>query len=171
MTERPAYRAGPFLERLAAVRARLEELAGLPAPRALTEPDPRTGERWDWGQVWAHIAEFPAYWTRQIRLALAAWEGQPVPFGRVSSDPARVGAIEAERTTPTVQLWAGLSPDLDDVRAVIEGLDDEGWGLLGLHSTLGVMDVDRILNEFLVGHFEGHADQLEGLLRADLETA
>jgi len=159
-------RADELVDRLEVVGARLGRLAGMPAPPALTEPDARTGERWDWGQVWAHVAEFPAYWTNQIRVALAAGGDEPVPFGRVSSDPDRVGAIERDRRTPAAELWARTAPDLDEARALILGLDALGWRLRGLHSTLGVMSMSKILNEFVVGHLESHAGQLEGLVAA-----
>src|SRR6266511_1948593 len=158
--------ADELVERLDVVRARLARLSGMPAPRALTEPDPRTGERWEWGQVWAHVAEFPAYWTNQIRLALAAGGDEPVPFGRVSSDPGRVAAIERDRRTPATGLWARTAPDLDEVRGLILGLDEAGWRRRGLHSTLGEMGMSKILDEFLVGHLESHAGQLEGLVSA-----
>ena len=158
--------ADELVERLDVVRARLARLSGMPAPRALTEPDPRTGERWEWGQVWAHVAEFPAYWTNQIRLALAAGGDEPVPFGRVSSDPDRVDAIERERHTPPTELWVRVTPDLDVVRGLMLGLDQRGWGLRGRHSTLGVMSMSKILDEFVVGHLESHAGQLEGLVAA-----
>jgi hypothetical protein len=158
--------ANELVERLDVVRLRLARLADVPAPRALTEPDPRTGERWEWGQVWAHVAEFPAYWTNQIRLALAAGGDEPVPFGRVSSDPDRVDAIERERRTPPTELWVRATPDLDDVRGLMLGLDERGWGLQGLHSTLGVMSMSKILEEFVVGHLESHAGQLAGLAAA-----
>ena len=36
-----------------------EALAGL------TDPEPGTGERWDAGQVWAHLAEFVGFWLAQ----------------------------------------------------------------------------------------------------------
>ncbi len=146
--------ADELVERLDAVRARLARLAGVPAPRALTEPDARTGEQWEWGQVWAHVAEFPAYWTNQIRMALAAGGDEPVPFGRVSSDPGRVAAIERDRRTPATGLWARTAPDLDEVRGLILGLDEAGWRRRGLHSTLGEMGMSKILDEFVVGHLE-----------------
>jgi len=158
--------AGGLVERLDVVRARLARLVDTPAPRALTQPDPRTGERWEWGQVWAHVAEFPAYWTNQIRLALAAGGDEPVPFGRVSSDPGRLAAIERDRHMPPTELWARTAQDLDEVRGLILGLDEGGWRLRGLHSTLGAMSMAKILDEFVVGHLESHAGQLEGLVAA-----
>lgn len=158
--------ASDFIARLDAVRPRLERLAATPPPAALTDPDARTGERWEWGQAWAHVAEFPAYWTRQVRFFLDLPGDEPVPFGRVSSDPDRLGAIEADRHTPATQLWARVSEDLDELRTLIEELTDDQWRRRGLHSTLGVMGMPEIFDEFLVGHLESHAIQLEGLLGA-----
>lgn len=155
-----------FAERLGAVRSRLARLAAMPPPETFTDADARTGERWEWGQAWAHVAEFPGYWMRQVRLSLAVPGDEPVPFGRVSSDPARIAAIEADRHTSTADIWARVSNDLDQLGRLIGELSDEQWGRRGIHSTLGVMDMPRIFNEFLVGHLESHAGQLEGLLEA-----
>lgn len=158
--------AQELTDRLGLVRPRLERLAATPPPDALTDPDARTGERWEWGQAWAHIAEFPAYWMHQVRVSLDAPGDAPVPLGRVSSDPERIGAIETDRHTPPALLWARVSADLDELRTLIGELTDEQWMRLGRHSTLGVMDMPRIFHEFLVGHLESHAEQLEGLLGA-----
>src|SRR5919198_752694 len=71
----------------------------------LTSPDPPTGERWEWGQVWAHLSEFCPYWMGQVRLVLESPQSEdPMPFGRVKSDPARVAAIEADRGRPPAEL-------------------------------------------------------------------
>jgi hypothetical protein len=158
--------AQEFTDRLDRVRPRLERLAAAATPDALTDPDARTGERWEWGQVWAHVAEFPAYWIRQVRVSLDAPGEGPVPFGRVSSDPERIGAIESDRHTSPASLWARVSADLDELRTLIGELTEEQWAWLGLHSALGVMDMPKIFDEFLVGHLESHAEQLEGLLGA-----
>ena len=65
----------PFLSRLAAAERRLVEHAARPLPTGLTDPDPGASERWEAGQVWAHLAEFPGYWLEQIRDLLAARAG------------------------------------------------------------------------------------------------
>jgi DinB family protein len=153
-------------ERLGGVRARLARLASMPAPDALTDPDARTGERWEWGQAWAHLAEFPAYWMGQVRRSVAVPGDEPVPFGRVSSDPARIQAIEADRHTSTAAIWDRLSTDLDELGRLIGELTDDQWARRGVHSTLGVMDMSKVFDEFLVGHLESHAAQLEGLQNA-----
>jgi hypothetical protein len=60
------------LSRLVAAQRRLTEHAARPLPTGLTDPDPGASERWEAGQVWAHLAEFPAYWHDQMRAILAA---------------------------------------------------------------------------------------------------
>ena len=79
--------ADGYLARLDAVEARLAALAeSSPPPDALTGADPSSGERWDRGQVWAHLAEFIPYWIAQSRPILEAQpSGEPVRFGRTKS--------------------------------------------------------------------------------------
>ena len=40
-------------------------------------------------------------------------------------------------------------------------MTDADWSACGRHETLGVMDLDRQLRHFHVGHYEEHADQLD----------
>ncbi|MDQ1425242.1 MAG: hypothetical protein QOD72_2740, partial [Acidimicrobiaceae bacterium] len=49
------------------------------------------------------------------------------------------------------------------LRNFVAGLSEADLNRRGLHETLGEMDGWRILDEFLVGHYEQHADQLDGL--------
>jgi hypothetical protein len=154
-----------FLRRLDAVEARLGVLADKePQPGALTDADPTSGERWDRGQVWAHLAEFIPYWIEQTRPVLhGQTSGEPVPFGRTKSDPERIGAIERDRHEAVPTLWASTREDIGLLRTFLSGLAPEQWLDVGLHPTLGPMPVTKINEEFLVGHLEQHADQLEGL--------
>jgi hypothetical protein len=152
-----------YLARLDAVQARLETHAASAAASGLTEPDPPSGERWDWGQVWAHSAEFVPYWIGQIRLIMQAEGTEPVPMGRVKMDAARVSAIEADRHRPPEELMTRLTGQLEELRALIREMDPEDWERRGLHSTLGVITMPEVFEEFLIGHLEGHADQLDGL--------
>jgi hypothetical protein len=161
--------AGPaeeFLERLEAARAHLERLtSATPPPGALTEADEPSGERWDWGQVWAHTAEFPAYWLARLREVFALPDtGEPPPFGRTKMDPDRIAAIERDRNTPAEQLMVGLRGDLDDLRDLLAEMPADVWDRRVRHQTLGVLDMPRVVEDFLVGHLEAHAGQLDGLL-------
>lgn len=162
-SDRPA---GQLLSRLSAVSHRLGQLRTVPPPDGLTAPDEPSGEQWEWGQVWAHMAEFIPYWMEQIGGILAADTGRPVPFGRVKTDPERIAAIARDRGRPVPELWERMLVQMDDLRRSIEGLTDEDWEKHGEHSTLGVMEMQRIYDVFVVGHLEQHADQLEGLASA-----
>jgi len=160
--------AGPaeaYLERLEVVRARLDRLAAeRPREGALTAPDEPSGERWEWGQVWAHVAEFPAYWMARIREALSNPDPAPVRFGRTKADPNRIAAIERDRSTPVDRILVRIHGDLDDLRDLIAEMAPSDWARGVEHRTLGVMDMARTIEEFLIGHLEGHAAQLETLL-------
>src|SRR5204862_411810 len=123
-----------------------------------------SGERWEWGQVWAHMVEFVPYWMDQIRDAVAAGvTDEPVPFGRVKSDPNRVAGIEAGRHDPIGVLHTRLSEEVNGLKAFLADLSEDDWRVTGRHQTLGTMPMDRIVEEFLVGHLEEHAAQLESL--------
>jgi hypothetical protein len=155
--------ADDLLARLRAVGDRLRRHARTPAPSGLTAPDAPSGERWDWGQVWAHLAEFIPYWLGQVRMALAADESAPTPFGRVKSDPDRVAAIERDRHRSVAELMDRLEGQLRDLGRSIESLSPKEWTRQVAHSTLGVMDMYSVFDEFLVGHLEQHAAQLDEL--------
>jgi hypothetical protein len=158
--------ADEFLGRVEVVQRRLEEHAeSSPAP-GLTDPDSPSGEQWEWGQVWAHLGEFVPYWCDEVRLIVRADRGDPVPFGRVKTDPVRVAAIEADRHRPPPELMGRLAGHLDQLRGLLRELTPIDWELRGAHSTLGVMDMPTIFDTFLVGHLESHADQLDGLRAA-----
>jgi hypothetical protein len=153
-------------ERLEAVRVRLERLAERqPAEGSLTAADEPSGEQWEWGQVWAHTAEFPAYWMARLREVFAqSPANDPLPFGRTKADPDRIGAIERDRNVSTHELMVRLRGDLDDLNDLLADMSGTDWSRTVRHQTLGVMDMPRVFEEFFVGHLEAHAAQLEGLL-------
>lgn len=152
---------GKLLARLADVEARLAAHAPAGVPDLLTAADPGTGEQWDAGQVWAHTAEFPSYWVEQVRLVLDGWSSSPVPFGRVKTDPDRVAAIERDRHAGLAVLSERVRDGIRSVRDLLADLPVGAWDAEGEHPTLGVMSLERIVEEFLVGHLEEHAAQLD----------
>ncbi|TMB92775.1 MAG: DinB family protein [Chloroflexi bacterium] len=159
MSEREA-----FAGRLDAVETRLAGLAVADARAgALTEPDPGSGERWEAGQVWAHMAEFVPYWMNQVRRVIDARDAEPVAFGRTKHDAERNAAIARDRSQPVGVLWNGVRADIDALRRSLDQMDASSWTRRGLHPTIGVMSMARIIDEFLVGHLEQHAAQLESL--------
>ncbi len=155
-----------FLERLEAARAHVERLAeATPPAGALTDADEPSGERWEWGQVWGHTAEFPGYWTARVREVLAQpASADPVPFGRSRTDPVRLAAIEGGRGLSAEQVIVPLRADLDDVRDLLADMNDADWKRRVHHQVLGEMDMPRVFEVFLVGHLEEHANQLDGLV-------
>jgi hypothetical protein len=155
--------AATFLQRVDAVEARLAALAACEASAGLTEADAKTGERWDGGQVWAHLAEFLPYWIQQANDVVAAQSPEPVPFGRVKSDPNRIAAIARDRELPTSANYARLAAGIVELRQFLRALPQNAWQARGLHPTLGVMSLERIVEEFMVGHLEEHAHQLTQL--------
>jgi hypothetical protein len=152
--------------RMAVAEGRLAAFAENPPP-GLTDADPATGEQWDAGQAWAHVAEFVPFWQGEIEKIVdrggTGRGGEPVPFGRTVGDPGRVGAIEAGRHEPPADQMARLGRALMGLRTYLVGLPDEQWAARGLHARLGEMTVAQIVERFIVGHLEEHADQLEKL--------
>jgi threonine dehydratase len=156
-------------ERLERVRRRLADHAARPQPGGLTDPDPGAVERWEAGQVWAHLAEFPAYWLRELQQVVDATTPPPVPFGRTKADAERIAAIERERRTDPAELLRRVNADLDSVTNALSGLPHDAWQRRGLHPTRGEMTVHDIVEHFIVGHLEEHADQLDGLELVSLD--
>jgi len=155
-----------LVTRLSAVEGRLVEHASLPVPSGLSDPDPGGEERWEAGQVWAHLAEFPSYWMNQMRGILAkrdSYVPEPIPFGRTKSDPDRIGAVERDRHEDPAALLRRVRESLAWVADELRSLPHEAWEARGLHPTLGEMDLRRIVDRFIVSHLEEHADQLDSL--------
>ncbi len=158
--------ADGFIARIQYVAMWLEEHSRRTVP-GLTDPDPKTGEQWEWGQVWAHLGEFIPYWIEQVRRVLR-WPGsEPVPFGRIKTDPYRVAAIERDRGVPPHELMERLKGHLAELWEFVDQIPQEGWSRTGAHQTLGVMDVRQIVDEFLVGHLEEHEAQLRQLVNRE----
>ena len=153
------------LARLSAVERRLVEHADAPVPSGLTEPDPGGEERWEAGQVWAHLAEFPGYWLAQAQRVIALPTNEPVPFGRVKTDAGRLEAIERDRHTDPGALLQRVRSSLAEVTDVAHSLPSEAWTRRGMHPVRGEMTVQQIFETFIANHLEEHADQLDGLTR------
>jgi DinB superfamily len=145
--------------RLLAAARRIRAAAPLLAGDALTDPDPATGERWDRGQVLAHVAEMLPYWVAEA--GLVAGQGGGVPFGRVKADPGRVAAIERDRREDPARLLDRIDAGVAEVLALLDRLDAEALQRTGTHQTLGELPVAGIVDRFLVDHLEEHADQLD----------
>jgi hypothetical protein len=134
-----------------------------PPPGALTAPDPPSGERWDAGQVWAHLGEFGAYWLAELRTVVDAGRADPVPFGRTKRDPHRIAEIERHRHEGADPRLTLVRRHVAGFRALLAELTAEDWTRTGRHETLGDMDLWTFLGHFATGHYREHADQLDEL--------
>jgi hypothetical protein len=155
-----------LLKRLAEAERRLVEHADAPLPSGLTDPDPATEERWEAGQVWAHLAEFPGYWLAQVERVIALPTNEPVPFGRVKTDSGRLEAIERDRHTDPAALLERVRRSLAEVTKAARELPADAWTRRGAHPARGEMTVNQIVARFIVDHLEEHADQLDSLRQA-----
>jgi len=140
-------------------------------------PDVEAGDPWplsaaygsepesDWGpkEVLAHTAEMLGYWPVQIDHILAGGP-EPVPFGRISTDPERIERIGRDRELPTAELFARVATETDRFATRIRSLSATDAGRAGLHPRLGEMTVGRIVDRFVVGHLEDHVEQLRTIL-------
>jgi hypothetical protein len=169
----PSAARDELLGRLDAVEARLDRLVATATP-GLTEPDEGTGERWEAGQVWAHIAEFVPYWLVELERVVAGGRApgaaDPVPYGRTKTDPGRIAAIERDRREDAHALLSRATEGIARVRAFVRELRPETWSVVGLHPTRGEVPVERIVEGSVVEHLEEHADQLDGLARRSGEA-
>lgn len=161
--EDPTITGTDFEARLDAVDKRLDELAAREPTYRLTEPDEGSDERWEAGQVWAHVAEVVPYWHEQIQSVIGEYDGTPVPFGRTKTDRGRIEGIEIGRRESIAVLRDRVRDSVSAIRAYLGGLTPAQWSAVGVHPRRGEMDVEQIVEEFVVGHLEEHADQLDGL--------
>jgi hypothetical protein len=152
-----------FVSRLDDIQRRLATHAAADAPDGLTEPDEGGTERWEAAQVWAHMAEFVPYWAREVESVIAAYDGDPVPFGRTKEDAGRIAGIEMGRHEPIPELMERVRSSIGDLSTFLRGPTSSEWNAVGLHPTRGELDVEAMVGRFVIGHLEEHAEQLDGL--------
>jgi hypothetical protein len=139
--------------------------AGSPWPLAdVYGPEPEAS--WGPPELLAHVEEYLPYWLGEIERVLDGDAGIPVPFGRVATDPVRIGVIGRDRTLPLRELFARIRTGAPRVAARLRELSEAEASRVGLHPTRGEMTVRDMLEPFLVGHSEGHVTQLEEILAA-----
>ena len=164
--EKQETEVSDLIQMLEDVEQRLVEDAVGSAPTGLTEPDEGGSERWEAGQVWAHMAEFVPYWHGQVKFVIASYSGDPVPFGRMKDDPGRLSGIEKGRHEAIRQMSGQVHDSIEEMKRYVSGLTSAQWHAGGLHPVRGVMDVETIIGKFVVSHLEEHADQLDLLAQS-----
>ncbi len=136
--------------------------AGAPWPLAAVF-DHTDEAHWGPPEVLAHVAEMAPYWLGEIERILAGGPG-PVPFGRIATDPLRLGILERDRTLPPRELYDRTLGDLARLRRRWPTLTSADLARVGLHPRLGEMTVGALPDRFIVGHLADHVAQLEALL-------
>ena len=152
-----------FVARLEVVEKRLDAHAAAETPAGLTEPDPDGTERWEAAQVWAHMAEFVSYWHGEVESVIGSFDGDPVPFGRTKEDAGRIAGIETGRHEPIDELMGRVHAAIENLKSYLSARTSGEWSAIGHHPRRGDMDVEAIVERFVVAHLEEHADQLDGL--------
>ena len=148
---------------LAALRGQVA--AGAPWPLADVwgvEPE----ASWGPPELLAHVEEYVRYWMGEIERVLGGDGTAPVPFGRVATDTIRLSVIGRDRTLPFRELFARIEADAARVAGRLGQLSEAEAATMGLHPTRGEMSVRQMLEPFLVGHTEGHVNQLREILAA-----
>lgn len=135
--------------------------------RVETDPTPPTGSNaeHDWApvEILAHCGEMLPYWLGEVERVLAG-APEPVPFGRVSSDPVRTLSIDRDRTLPPAALYERLAAGADRVAIRLMDVDDRQASKRGLHQIRGEMTVEEIVGRFVSDHLGEHARQLAATL-------
>jgi hypothetical protein len=138
--------------------------AGSPWPLSPTigvEPE----AHWGPPEVLAHVAEMLPFWTGEIERVLAG-DPEPVPFGRVASNPLRIAVVERDRTLPSRELFARITAGAERLADRLAELPPAAGKRRGIHETLGEMSVVALVERLVVGHLEEHVEQLKGVLPA-----
>jgi hypothetical protein len=135
--------------------------AGEPWPLAErfgAEPEAHWGPR----EVLAHCEEMLPYWMGEIERILAGPE--PAPYGRTHEDGLRVGIIERDRSLPIRELVARIAAGTARYDRRLPELSTADVSRRGLHPTRGEQTIEQLLEQTVVGHLEGHVDQLREAL-------
>ncbi len=130
------------------------------------------GPEAEWGapEVLAHVAEMLQYWLGEIERVVNG-SPEPVPFGRVATDPLRTLTIERDRSLPPGELIGRIQSSVTRYAARLPALSAADWEKRGLHPRLGEMTVEAMLPRFVVGHLEEHAIQLRAAVAERTRTA
>jgi DinB superfamily len=147
------------------LRAAHERIAAAPetGPGVYGAPDPKTGERWNAGNVLGHTAEMLPFWVDQVRGVLAGRtelgrgvEGyerrkQGIESGATLGEEELRTRVEAGVSLAAILLDEMSPADLER-RVTYRSRDGEDQTMLG-----------QLVDQLIVGHLEEHAKQLTEL--------
>jgi DinB superfamily len=145
------------LERFERIHPAVEAAAPWPLAERF---DTSTEASWGPPEVLAHVAEMLGYWRVELER-VAAGVGDPVPFGRVATDTARLDIIERDRSLPPADLFARIAGGSERFLETWARWTPAQRDRIGLHPRLGEIAVGASADRFIVDHLGEHAAQLE----------
>ena len=147
------------------LQAAHDQIQGAPetGPGVYGAPDPKTGERWNAGNVLGHAAEMLPFWADQVRGVLAGRKeiGRGVEGYEHRQQGIESGATLGEQEL-RIRVEAGVS-----LAAIL--LDEMSAADLGRRVTYQRRDgseeatLGELVDQLIVGHLEEHARQLAEL--------
>lgn len=151
-------------ERMTRAVAALRTVAAT-GPGVYGAPDPESGEQWDAGNVLGHLAEMLPFWTEQTRSVL----GGAGEMGRGTEGyESRRRGVDSGRSLPENMLRSRIEAGATELVELLRGLQPGDLERrLVYHARSGdrSLSLREALDELLVGHLEGHVQQLRELGR------
>jgi hypothetical protein len=132
---------------------------------------------WGPAEILAHVAEMLPYWLGEVERVLegsipgargtvAIATGEPAAFGRTEADQLRILRIEQDRSLPVRELFDRIAQDAHRWDQRLATLGEAQLRTRGRHPRRGEMTVEEMLEPFVVGHLEGHVEQLREAIAA-----
>ena len=157
----------PLLDRLTVAGARHDATrraveAGAPWNVGRMERGEAEAE-WAPPEVLAHVAEMLTYWLGEVERIVAGRDSS-TRVGRSADDPIRSLTVTRDATLPVRELYDRIDSTLDRYRKRLPQLSEAEIVRQGTHPVRGILSVPQLLEQVVVSHLEGHADQLERAL-------
>src|SRR5919201_6693966 len=147
------------------LRAAHERIVAVPqtGPGVYGAPDPKTGERWNAGNVLGHAAEMLPFWVDQVRGVLAG----RTEIGRgVEGYERRQQGIETGATLSEEQLRTRVEGGVSLAAVLLDEMspaDLERRVVYRRRDGEEEASVGQLVDQLIVGHLEEHAEQLAEL--------
>lgn len=117
------------------------------------------GEAWTAMQVLGHVAEFIPFWARRAR-GVAASDHDGIDFSRTPAEwDLRRASVEEEAQVPLETMLARLQRGTAEATTLLRAIPAGGWSKRGRHWEHGLMTVEELVDQLMLGHLEAHTAQ------------
>ena len=117
-------------------------------------------------EIVGHLVEGIPYMMGHAR-ALAAATGAPPQFGRTPVAPECLAGVQRGATAHPAELLGVLDSEIRAAAADIRPMPAADRAKKGVHNRFGEMTVSEAIEQFVVGHAEGHVEQLKPAIGAE----